>query len=80
MSAAVAVLLGLLAVLYAVWPLLSGGGVRPLGGPRSGSQDADAETYMRALREWSLAAGEIQAEAMVSAQDGPAKGIEHEQA
>ena len=45
----------------------------------SGSLDVDAETCVRALRNWSMAAGEIQAEERVSAQDGPAEGTEHEQ-
>jgi hypothetical protein len=72
-SALFAVLLGLLAVLYAVWPLLRGQGARPLGASRSFSQDVDAETCVRAMREWSLAAGEIQAEERFSAQDAPAK-------
>jgi hypothetical protein len=79
MSAAVAVLLGLLAVLYSVWPLFRQRGVRPLASSRSGSLDVDAETCVRALRKWSMAAGEIQAEERVSAQDGPAEGTEHEQ-
>jgi hypothetical protein len=79
MSALVAVLLGLLAVLYAVWPLLRGKGVRPLAASRSFSH-VDAETWcVRAIRDWSLAAGEIQAEEGVSAQDAPARRIEHEQ-
>jgi hypothetical protein len=80
MSASVAVLLGLLAVLYAVWPLLRHTEVRPLGASRSGSEDVDAETCVRAMRDWSLAAGETQAEETISAQDSPAEGIEHEQA
>lgn len=78
MSAFIAVLLGLLAVLYALWPLLRQKEVR-CGALRSDSRAVEAETYVRAVRDWSLAAGEIQAEETISAQDGPAEGIEHEQ-
>lgn len=58
MTALLAVLVAILAVGYAAWPLLRGREAPPLGdGPDSGQVEAEAE--FAALLAWSTAAGEL---------------------
>lgn len=60
----VALLLGLTAVLYAAWPWLRGSDWPTLADPVEVGAGAETDDVEKALRAWSVAAGEIGAESM----------------
>jgi hypothetical protein len=60
-TALLAMIMGLLAVGYAVWPLLRGRPAPPLGEAPHRGRDA-AEEEVAALLAWSAAAGEMRRE------------------
>lgn len=69
MVAALAILLGLLAVGYAVWPMVRGRRAPEWeSGPALGEGSANAQADAETLRAWSIGAGELEAGAGA---DGP---------
>lgn len=78
MSGLLAMALGLAGVAYAAWPWLRR---RPWTPPADGGEvrhDEDMGDYVNALRDWSLAAGEVEAESPVSVASSPTTGVEDE--
>jgi hypothetical protein len=59
-SGLVAILLGLVAVVYAVWPWLRGQTRPPDDGAREGRAGEGLDSIVRESREWSVAAGEVE--------------------
>ncbi len=65
MTALLAMIVGILAVGYAAWPLGRGAATSPLtDGPHPGG--AEVESEAEALLAWARAAGETQSEAEVA--------------
>jgi hypothetical protein len=63
MTALLAMIVGILAVGYAVWPLLRGRELPSLAEEPDHGHEEEAEAESAVLLAWSTAAGEIQGEA-----------------
>ncbi|UCF21046.1 MAG: hypothetical protein JSU87_06570 [Gemmatimonadota bacterium] len=62
--------LGLLAVLYSVWPVLRGARRGPFAAARAESKEDDVARVAFLARAWSCAAGEIEATAEANQEPG----------
>ncbi len=71
MSGLVAVLLGLTGVVYAVWPWLRGRARPSLDDAREVRAGEELDSIVKALREWSVAAGEVGIEALEAIERAP---------
>lgn len=78
MSGLVALLLGLIGVVYAAWPWLRG---RPLPWAAGGCEiraGEERDSLVRALRDWSLAAGEVRNGHLEGVEITPSAEVEDE--
>ena len=71
MSGLVAVLLGLTGVVYAVWPWLRGQALPLAHGEPEVCAGEELDSVVKALRDWSVAAGEMRVEELAAVDGKP---------